>query len=124
MATEDAQAQMQKELFEMVQGIKATVDSQQTRFNEFQAAQERTEKTLTTKLDDFAKSFKDELLKDVNDKMSGVAASVDELQKRMAELELKMKQQQQPQQQQASANMPSGRQAPTVDSADQQPPKY
>ena len=94
MAATDAQLKMQQEMFEMMQGIKSTVDSQQTRFNEFQAAQERTTADLTAKLDEFAKSFKDELLKDVNEKMTGVASSVDELQKRMAELELKMKQHQ------------------------------
>ena len=53
-----------------MKGLKASVDSQNTRFNELQAAQEKTSADLTAKLDQFAKNFKDELLKDVNDKMS------------------------------------------------------
>ena len=88
-----ADAQQQNEMFEIMKGMKTAVENQTAQFNELKAAQERTSADLTAKLDDFAKSFKEELLKDVQDKMSGVASSVDELQKRMADLELKMQQQ-------------------------------
>ena len=88
MASSDAQ-DTNKEMLEMMRGLSSAMEDQKVRFRELQASQDKTSADLTAKLDSFAKEFKDELLKDVDSKMSNVAASVDELRKRMAGFELR-----------------------------------
>ena len=74
----------------MMRSMKGAFEGLANKVDGSVTAQERMTEDFTEKFDKFADTFKKEVPGEVQERMSGITTSVEELQKKMAALELKM----------------------------------